>query len=102
MTLATSHSRVAGSEILIDEIIFWHLLVLLHLQVDEKRKKKVVAQPSSKRQQNANITIKAIKYNVRAFPKAASMLEGEFKGVQHHYDSPSHYRSMEHSVIYVL
>lgn len=47
-----------------------------------KEKSKAEAQSSSKRQQNANITVKAVKYNVRAFPKAAGTIKREFKGVR--------------------
>lgn len=47
-----------------------------------KEKSKAEAQSSSKRQQNANITMKAVKYNVRAFPKAAGTIKREFKGVR--------------------
>lgn len=56
----------------------------------ERKKSKAEAQSSSKRQQNANMAVKAIKYNVRAFPKATGMIESEFKGVRQHSGSPCH------------
>lgn len=55
-----------------------------------KEKSKAEAQSSSKRQKNANIIVKAIKNNVRAFPKANGLIEREFKGVHKHSGSPCH------------
>lgn len=45
------------------------------LMAVRKKKSKTATRSSSKRQQNANITFDAVKYNVRAFPNAADLIE---------------------------